>query len=86
MTLKSKFSPTGFIESIFPQSASEDLKGSISLPSNLFASIEGTAQVGIFFTLYSTASLFPLRPADSAEPAGLQRLPAGFFLGADAEL
>ena len=56
------------MESTFPHSVSEDFNGSISLPSNLFASIESTAQVGIFFTLYSRASLFPLRPADTARP------------------
>ena len=39
---------------------------SISLPPEVFSSIEHTTQVGVFFTLYSISTLFPLREAPVA--------------------
>lgn len=42
----------------------EDQDASISLPSSLFAELQTTTDVGLGFTFYRTAALFPL-PEDS---------------------
>lgn len=37
---------------------------SVSLPPEVFSSIDHTTQVGVFFVLYNMATLFPLRETE----------------------
>ena len=52
----------------------EGVLASVTLPPSLFATIEDRDLVGVFFALYESPTLFPVR--DGEQPSDFSRLPA----------